>query len=73
MNTLIKQLWTQAGGSFSRGNQHDWPSATIQDPEAFAKLIMQECAEALAKVPGGTDSAIWYKNFQQFKKHFGVK
>ena len=47
MNEQIKQLWTQAGGHYDSGNQHTWPQYTIDDPEKFAMLIVQECASLL--------------------------
>ncbi len=39
----IRELWTQAGGRYDSGNQHTWPEYTIDDPEKFAELIIQEC------------------------------
>ena len=47
MNEQIKQLWSQAGGHYDSGNQHTWPQYTIDDPEKFAMLIVQECASLL--------------------------
>ena len=89
MNERIKQLWSQAGGHYDSGNQHTWPQYTIDNPEKFAELIVQECA-ALAKSKSEhiqsmlTDdrgdqaqihSLAW--QFEEFgyeiKKHFGVK
>ena len=49
MNERIKQLWTQAGGDYSSGNQHDWPYARIDNPESFAELIVKECVSIVAK------------------------
>jgi len=43
MNERIRKLWTQAGGRYDSGNQHTWPEYTIDDPEKFAELIVQEC------------------------------
>ena len=43
MNERIKELWEQAGGHYDSGNQHTWPEYTIDDPEKFAELIVQEC------------------------------
>jgi hypothetical protein len=43
MNERIRELWTQAGGRYDSGNQHTWPEYTIDDPEKFAELIVQEC------------------------------
>ncbi len=45
MNDRIKQLWSQAGGHYDSGNQHTWPQYTIDNPEKFAELIIQECAK----------------------------
>jgi len=47
MNERIKQLWSQAEGHYDSGNQHTWPQYTIDDPEKFAMLIVQECASLL--------------------------
>jgi hypothetical protein len=41
----IQELWKQAGGTFTSGNQHEWPSAQIDNPEKFAELIIKECME----------------------------
>ena len=51
MNERIKQLWTQAGGDYSSGNQHDWPYARIDNPESFAELIVKECAKVCRDQP----------------------
>jgi hypothetical protein len=40
MNTRIKELWNEAGGTFTSGNQHDWPYARIDNPEKFAELLL---------------------------------
>jgi hypothetical protein len=45
MNERIRELWSQAGGHYDRGNQHTWPQYTIDDPEKFAELIVRECAQ----------------------------
>ena len=44
MNDKIIELWEQAGGTFSRGNQHDWPHAKIDDLGKFADLLVKKCA-----------------------------
>jgi hypothetical protein len=44
MNERLKELWAQAGGHYSSGNQHSWPQYTIDNPEKFAELIVRECA-----------------------------
>jgi hypothetical protein len=49
MNERIQQLWWQAGGHLSQGNQHGWPHYTIDDPEKFAELIVKECYETIKK------------------------
>jgi hypothetical protein len=41
----IQELWKQAGGTFTSGNQHEWPSAQIDNPEKFAELLLQECMD----------------------------
>ena len=43
MNERIRELWAQAGGHYNSGNQHTWPEYTIDDPEKFAQLIVEEC------------------------------
>ena len=43
MNERIRELWRQAGGHYSSGNQHTWPQYTIDDPKKFAELIVREC------------------------------
>ena len=46
MNERIKELWSQAGGNYDRGNQHTWPQYTIDSPEKFAELVIKECVKA---------------------------
>ncbi len=41
MNERIKELWNEAGGSYTRGNQHEWPAAKIDNPEKFAELLLK--------------------------------
>lgn len=70
MNERIRTLWLQAGGTFTSGNQHEWPSARIDNPEKFAELIVRECAEFVQ---------FYYKDHacemiaHDMKKHFGVE
>ena len=82
MNERIKQLWTQAGGDYSSGNQHDWPYARIDNPESFAELIVRECLDIALEVRGepATDThyVIGYdraceKMIVGIKEHFGVE
>ena len=47
MNERIKEIWNEAGGTFTSGNQHDWPYARIDNPEKFAELIVRECAKRI--------------------------
>jgi len=42
MNERIRELWSQAGGHYNSGNQHNWLEYTIDDPEKFAELIRAE-------------------------------
>jgi hypothetical protein len=49
MNERIRELWSKAGGHYDTGNQHTWPEYTIDDPEKFAQLIVQECIWAFHK------------------------
>jgi hypothetical protein len=82
MNERIRALWKQAGGHYNSGNQHTWPEYTIDDPEKFALLIVEECAEQIiAKgtdwvdfAPSQTGVRPEYWNMaQQIKQHLGVK
>jgi 2,4-dienoyl-CoA reductase-like NADH-dependent reductase (Old Yellow Enzyme family) len=70
MNPQIKKLWTQAGGSYTRGNQHEWPSARIDDPEKFAELIVKECISIVA---AGGEFASRPKLVEKLQEHFGVE
>jgi hypothetical protein len=47
MNDYIKDLWTKADGHYDAGNQHTYPQYTIDNPEKFAGLMMQECIDWL--------------------------
>ena len=53
MNERIGELWDKAGGHYDRGNQHTWPQYTIDDPEKFAELIVQDCALTAALMEHG--------------------
>ena len=72
MNERIQQLWSQAGGHYNSGNQHTWPEYTIDDPEKFAELIVQECASKVDFIlrerrdGGGTMG-------DKIREHFGVE
>ena len=66
MNERIKELWSQAGGHYNRGNQHTWPEYTIDDPEKFAELIVRECSSFVFK-QNGPKSAL------NLLEHFGVE
>jgi hypothetical protein len=67
MNERIKQLWSQAGGHYDRGNQHTWPQYTIDNPEKFAELIVKECADFLKDTLDDHFAA------EQLIEHFGVE
>jgi len=78
MNERIRELWRQAGGSYNVGNQHTWPQFTIDNPEKFAKLIMQDCMDCAKWVgnindkpidPADTAHAISLR----IKNRFGIK
>ena len=71
MNERIKELWSQAGGHYNSGNQHTWPEYTINDPEKFAELIVQECGVALS--PMLRDMISRGQAVELIKKHFGVE
>jgi hypothetical protein len=66
MNERIKELWSQAGGYYDRGNQHTWPQYTIDNPEKFAELIVKECANVVHKRIGP-------KSALDVLEHFGVE
>ena len=68
MNTRIKELWTEAGGTFTSGNQHEWPAAKIDNPEKFAELLIREIVGEVK---------IWEKDSRNhisymIKRHYGV-
>jgi hypothetical protein len=84
MNERIRELWSQAGGHLSQGNQHGWPHYIIDDPEKFAELIVKECASicelngqsythsftpAKARLAESTSNHCGL----MIKKHFGVE
>ena len=79
MNQRIRELWSQAGGHYNRGNQHTWPEYTIDDPEKFAELIVFECAKVI--VFGGYRNHALGEKTQltpveiatMIKEHFGVE
>ena len=78
MNEQIKELWSQAGGHYDSGNQHTWPQYTIDDPEKFVELIIQQCVQAcinegktyVMKSAGEYASNLYAT---AIKKHFGVE
>ena len=67
MNERIRELWSQAGGHYDRGNQHTWPQYTIDNPEKFAELIVKECADFLKDTLDDHFAA------EQLIEHFGVE
>ena len=67
MNERIQQLWWQAGGHLSQGNQHGWPHYIIDDPEKFAELIVKECIDVVGKATASPNG------YQALMKHFGVE
>jgi hypothetical protein len=77
MNERIRQLWSQAGGHYNSGDlelfgqQHTRPEYTINDPEKFAQLIVQECGVALS--PMLRDMISRGQAVELIKKHFGVE
>ena len=70
MNENIKKLWEQAGGTFSRGNQHDWPHAKIDNPQLFAFLIMFECLDVCNQ--HARDDGTAQKIIAGIKELFGI-
>ena len=66
MNELLRELWSQAGGSYNIGNQHTWPQYTIDAPEKFAELIIKECADVAAD----HDALDIY---EEIREHFGIE
>ena len=74
MNERIKELWAQAGGTFTSGNQHEWPSARIDNPEKFAELIVEECGEIAYKAYWGNPETVRGIHIKEkIKQHFGVE
>jgi hypothetical protein len=71
MNERIRELWAKAGGHYDTGNQHTWPQYTIDDPEKFAELIIQECCQALH--PMLRDQISRGQGVDLIKQHFGVE
>jgi hypothetical protein len=72
MNERIQQLWWQAGGHLSQGNQHGWPHYTIDDPEKFAELIVGECISKLDDI-GVIDRDSRTIAMKVISEHFGVE
>jgi hypothetical protein len=72
MNERIKELWSQAGGHHSSGNQHSWPQYTIDNPEKFAELIVQECIDQVLTGPNGP-AYYAVEVAMEMKEHFGVQ
>ena len=76
MNERIRALWKQAGGHYNSGNQHTWPEYTIDDPEKFAELIVEECMEQ-ASIGNGHGNNQWDRALtfaaKNIKEHFGVE
>jgi hypothetical protein len=68
MNERIRELWSQAGGHYDSGNQHTWPQYTIDDPEKFAELIIQECVAIVADAVDRREPASTYVG--KIKDHF---
>ena len=69
MKERIRELWSQSGGHYNRGNQHTWPEYTINNPEKFAELIVRECINHLYLQEIGFNINEEYK----LRKHFGVE
>jgi hypothetical protein len=72
MNERIKQLAEQAQqyAEYVTPQGCEWLDTF---KEKFAKLIVEECAQELSRVPGGYDSSVFYKNSKILKEHFGVE
>jgi hypothetical protein len=68
MNDRIKELWLQAGGHYDSGNQHTWPQYTIDNPEKFAELIVQKCADIGEQYADGN-----YEVYNNIVKYFGMQ
>lgn len=73
MNERLRELWSQAGGSYNIGNQHTWPQYTIDAPEKFVELIVRECA--YINFYKRTDISLKdaYRVSQVILEHFGVE
>jgi hypothetical protein len=69
MNERIENLWSQAGGHYNNGNQHTWAQYTIDNPEKFAELVIQEVSKNMEYCDGLDFAyAIW-----KTKKDFGFE
>ena len=75
MNKRIKQLAEQAGGvrRLIMGMRHE-TFLTDEQIEAFAELIVRECAKFLDENSGYDDSNnAWHPEPEDLLKHFGVE
>jgi len=68
MNEIIKNLFIQAGGTVEEENGNLWTYSDDLDPELFAELIVQECAN-IATI----NAHQWASPGTYILKHFGVK
>ena len=59
MNERLRELWSQAGGSYNIGNQHTWPQYTIDAPEKFAKLIVEDVLDKVQERAYYTGDRDW--------------
>lgn len=74
MNERIRELEKQATNVVEGWSDENGTTRYYEfNKEKFAELVAAECAVALATVPGGVDSSIWYTNLQKFNKHLGIK
>lgn len=67
MNERIKKLWESAGGSYTRGNQHEWPACKIDNPEKFAELLIEELRLNLVEFTLRYDDRASF-NIQQYEE-----
>lgn len=76
MNERLTELYRASRPKEAIASQDEFKSANAllgSDVERFAKLIVEECARELSRIPGGYDSSVFYKNSKLLKEHFGVE
>jgi hypothetical protein len=73
VNERIEKLWYQAGGHYNGGNQHTWPKYTIDNPEKFVELIVQDLIHSMIKRYGDDDELPIQEIKLFVKEHFELE